>query len=353
MDSNAGASRQGGLVNAVYYPSWGVYRHKPPSYIRVQDVTHVLYAFVGVRKTGSLQCIDEWADLHKPVDGQQGCLAALAELKRKNAHLKTLVSFGGANSSAEFAELAAGEISRQTFARQARVFCDDHGLDGIDVDWEHPNTSEQGRDFVKLIRAVREALPSPDYLVTAALPVGEYCLGNIDLAETCRMLDYLNLMAYDFTGAWTSVCGHHAQLVAASQHPDLAQSACRGVDYVLSRGVPAHKVVLGVPAYARFFPDAKGPGQTSGSNIGEMDYCDLPDEWVSGACVDDTLATASYVDHGQGGKGFVSFDVPSTVALKARYARATGLGGLFYWTGIGDRPGQESLIVAGRAVLES
>jgi chitinase len=43
----------------------------------------------------------------------------------------------------------------------------------------------------------------------------------------------------------------------------------------------------------------------------------------------------------------VSFDVPATVRIKARYVREMGLGGLFYWTGTGDRAGEESLIAVG------
>lgn len=33
-------------VNAVYYPSWKVYKGKPPSCINVHSVTHIFYAFV-------------------------------------------------------------------------------------------------------------------------------------------------------------------------------------------------------------------------------------------------------------------------------------------------------------------
>ena len=224
------------------------------------------------------------------------------------------------------------------------------------MDWEHPTTPQQGKDYVELLRAVRHALPSPKYLVTSALPVGEYCLRNIDLAEACRTLDLINLMAYDFTGTWTSVCGHHAQLRAPTGpygrlHQDLMSSGCRGVDYVRSRGVPCRSIVLGVPAYARYFAGAQGHGVAfESSGVGEMDYCDVPDEWIAEADVDDAAAAASVVDV-EGGKGFVSFDVPRTVAAKARYARATGLAGLFYWTGAGDRPGDESLVWAGYTAL--
>ncbi|GJN82455.1 hypothetical protein PLIIFM63780_005995 [Purpureocillium lilacinum] len=354
------APRPSAGVNAVYYPSWRAYKDKTPGTLDAASITHVFYAFVGVSEDGTLRLLDEWADLQKPTDGQQGCLAALAELKRKNPHIKTLVSVGGASASAEFPALAAREKSRHTFANQIREFCDRHSLDGVDVDWEHPKSHDEGRHFVKLLHSIRRTLPSPQYLVTTALPVGEYCLRNIDLADASRHLDFLNLMAYDFTGPWTKVCGHHAQLradrggsgSAAGHHPDLTASGAQGVEYVLSRRFPAHKILLGIPVYARFFPAASQQGQRFDSGAaGETDYCDLPEGWIARAHVDERKGTASLFDGGEGGKGFVSFDVPKTVAAKARYARDVGLGGVFYWNGAGDMSGELSLIKAGHGVL--
>ncbi|UNI17268.1 Chitinase [Purpureocillium takamizusanense] len=354
-------------VNAAYYPSWRAYKDKTPASLDVESMTHVFYAFIGVNEDGSLKLLDEYADLQKPTDGQQGCLAALAELKRRHPHIKTLVSVGGANASAEFPALAAREQSRRTFAAQIREFCDRHSFDGVDVDWEHPKTTEEGRDFVKLLHSIRRALPPPQYLLTTALPVGEYCLRNIDLAEASRHLDFLNLMAYDFTGPWTEVCGHHAQLRAGGgggaghhhhghhhyQHPDLATSGAAGVEYVISRRVPAGKILLGIPAYARFFPDAAEPGQGFGSGAGEIDYCDLPQEWIAKAHVDEARGAASLFEDGGdgGGKRFFSFDVPRTVMAKARYTQDVGLGGLFFWNGAGDMTGELSLVKAAYGVL--
>lgn len=34
-------------VNAVYYPSWHVYRDKPPSSMDLASITHIFYSFVG------------------------------------------------------------------------------------------------------------------------------------------------------------------------------------------------------------------------------------------------------------------------------------------------------------------
>lgn len=196
---------------------------------------------------------------------------------------------------------------------------------------------------------------SPEYLITSALPVGEYCLKHIDLEAAGELLDFLNLMGYDFTGGWTDVCGHQAQLLPPGSdlnevHPTLRKSCSRGVEYVISQGFPANKILLGVPAYARYFSEAGGPGQPF-SNAGEMEYCDIPEEWIKDARIDECAGAASYLDS-EGDKGFVSFDVPATVVIKSDYVKANGLGGLFYWTGAGDRTDDESLVATGYRELE-
>ncbi|KAI5457742.1 glycoside hydrolase superfamily [Mariannaea sp. PMI_226] len=341
-------------VNAVYYPSWRVYKDKPPSSLDIASITHIFYAFVGVNEDGTLKALDEWADNDKEVDGVKGCLAAIHKLKSENPHIKTIVSIGGGSSSKEFPALAANPEARWTFALAIREFCEKHHLDGADIDWEHPKDPESGTNYVRFLQDIRNALPSPWFLLTTALPVGEYCLKHIDLLAAANVLDMLNLMAYDFCGGWTDVSGHHAQLLPPSQnldevYPALRASTHAGVSYILSRGFPSNKIILGIPAYARFFGEARGAGHPF-KESGEMDYSDFPDHFVTEARVDEGSATAWHVD--EGGKGFLSFDVPSTVRMKARYVKSMGLGGLFYWTGVGDRPGDQSLIAAGWSELQ-
>ena len=223
------------------------------------------------------------------------------------------------------------------------------------VDWEHPATAAQGANYLALLSELRAALPSPRSLLTTALPTGAYVLKHLDLPALAEVLDYLNLMAYDFTGAWTEVSGHHAQLLPpagdpADAHHVLRASAVGGLEYLAAHGFPAGKTVLGLPAYARYFPGARAAGHPFGQ-AGEMEYCDLPGEWVGSAAVDGHSAAASWVD--DGGKGFVSFDVPETARIKARYVKAMSLAGIFYWTGTGDQPGEQSLVAASYEELNS
>ncbi|KAI4868455.1 glycoside hydrolase family 18 protein [Hypoxylon rubiginosum] len=339
------------LINAVYYPSWRVYKGFAPSSLQLDCINQIYYAFIRLNEDGTLRPLDEFAERTKDVDGEKGCLNALAKLKQQKPKLRTLVSVGGGSGSAEFSVMAADSDCRATFASQCRQFVDKYEFDGVDLDWEHPETPEDGANYMALLRALRDTLPPSRYLLTTALPTGEYCLKNIDVEAAADLLDGLNLMGYDFNGPWTDVSGHHAQLLplpGAPRHvyPALRNSCHRAVVYLADRGFPREKIILGVPVYARSFAGARGIGQPFRS-AAETDYSELPDEWVSNASVDAEVGAASYVDSSLRGQGFVSFDVPDTVRQKAEYVKSNGLGGLFYWTGTGDRKGSESLVRAG------
>lgn len=248
------------------------------------------------------------------------------------------------------------------------------------VDWEHPNTPEQARQYVKLLWACRDQLPAPRYLLTTALPVDPAVLGLLDVRALAAAVDHVNLMCYDFAGPWSAVAGHHAQLCASGREavavgwlrdapaagcpqapigrwPQLATSAQTGLRMLLQQGgmAPA-QVLLGIPAYARVFPGARQPGDAfdtgaedgDGGTALEIDYRDVPDEAKERVQIDYTCGAAHYVvSQAAGRPAFVSLDVPATVRIKAQFARFFGLGGLFYWTGAGDGTGADSLVAAG------
>ncbi|KAF4825138.1 Endochitinase 42 [Colletotrichum siamense] len=336
-----------GFVNMIYYPNWHAYKGQTPAKMELNLVTHVLYSFIGVNTDGSLQAIDSHADNDLVVDGSPGALMALAKVKAANPGLKTLISVGGANNSREFPVMAASAEARTRFAKAIHEFVDKYQFNGVDIDWEHPTDPTMGSNYIALLEAVRAEMPAGRYQLTSALPPAQWTLRNFDAKRAAAVLDYMNLMCYDLTGPWASVSGNHAQLFAsstlASKDPELRLACSDGVEYLTANGFPSRKIVMGIPVYARTFPSAKGPGQ-SPTGSGEMDYSELPQEWVDKASVDETAIAASYVDPVN---GFVTFDTPRVVTLKANYAKMKKLGGLMYWTGSGDRPGKDSLVQAG------
>lgn len=159
-------------------------------------------------------------------------------------------------------------------------------------------------------------------------------------------------MGYDFSGPWTDLCGHHAQLYSPKDpHNDAAKvSYSSAVAYAKSRGVAARKILLGVPAYGRSFLGATRIGDHfvgHGGEEGTFDYKDLP---RPGAVVNfDKEAGAVYCVGGDG--GFVTYDDARTVQMKAQFALDEGLAGLFFWTGVGDSQDSTSLVEASSRIL--
>ncbi|PQE23067.1 glycosyl hydrolase family 18 protein [Rutstroemia sp. NJR-2017a WRK4] len=345
--------------NAVYYPNYRVYRGETPASLNLNCISHVFYAFAHLGPDGGVftQLSDEYADTQIEVDGATGCLGSFMRLKQQHEHLRLIVSIGGGAASHNFAHVAASAATRDYFGKSVRGLVDASGFDGIDnsglskmttvVDWEHPSNPEQGRDFLALLAAVRLHLPDDQYLLTAALPAGQWALQHIDLYRAQDYLDLINLMAYDFTGSWSQKAGHHAQLFGRSADEGHGNAA---INYVLSTGFPAAKILLGVPVYGRSFLNARGLGHSydgCGGDEGTFEYKDLPRPGTEE--IIDTTAIGAFCVGGDG--GWVSYDNPQTVQMKANYCKQKRLGGLFYWTGTADAPGPRSLIAAGFKAL--
>ncbi|KAL9602181.1 MAG: hypothetical protein Q9219_002045 [cf. Caloplaca sp. 3 TL-2023] len=351
LDSTASTTTSA-RMNAVYYPNWKVYSNSPPSALNLEYITHLYYAFAFLKPDGTICLSDEYADTQIPVDGTKGCLNALRNLKQQHPNLKTILSMGGGGAGSNpFASMASSPAARGNFASAAKHMLDTYGFDGLDIDWEHPDDPKKGADYVTLMATLRQYLPAPRYLLTSALPAGTWALQHIDLNKATSNMDYVNIMAYDFSGPWCGMTGHQAQLYAPPQCPaDMKTSGQSAVQYMRSKGVPAHKICLGIPVYGRSFLEANNINQRfqkSGGQDGTFEYHQLPRPGTQEQV--DRQAAGAYCVGGDG--GFVTYDSPDTVAMKAQFARQQNLAGLFYWTGPGDQKGPRSLVAAGFKAL--
>ncbi|KAI4862577.1 glycoside hydrolase [Hypoxylon rubiginosum] len=271
-------------------------------------------------------------------------------LKQKHPHLRVTLSIGGGTSNETYPLVASNALLRENFARSVRGLVEASGLDGIDINWAYPADAQQGANFVALLAAVRVQLPDEQFFVTAALPAGRTTLQNIPVAQAAAYLDFVNLEAYDFYGPWSHRSGHQAQLYSMSKDETSGSS---GVSYLMSHGCPARKILLGIPLYGRSFLGVGGPGHRHkglGGEDGAFEYHTLPRKSAK-ETVDKRIGAASCVG---GDGGFVTYDNPETVKMKAAYCKQKGLGGLFYWTGPADsREKSRSLVAAGFRALHS
>jgi chitinase len=173
-----------------------------------------------------------------------------------------------------------------------------------------------------LLAATRIHLPGDRYLLTAALPASKAILQNVDMGRSAEYLDVLNLIAYDFYGPWTPRSGHHAQLYTMSKEDP---SGAAGVQYLIDCGVPSKKILLGIPLFGRSFLHVSGPGHKNrgcGGSDGSFEYNQLPLRGTKEHV--DKRACAAQCIGGDG--GFVTYDNPDTVKMKATFCKQKCLG---------------------------
>ncbi|GJN87005.1 hypothetical protein PLIIFM63780_010587 [Purpureocillium lilacinum] len=317
---------QGGpesFVNTVYFTNWGIYgRNFQPSELPVDKISHVLYAFMRVETDGTVRSGDTYADIEKHYPGD------------------------------------CSDATRKTFARTAVRLMSDWGFDGVDVDWEYPQNTKEAGDLILLLQALRAELDSyasrsaPDHhfllsIAASAGPTQYQAYQGSQMKQLGETLDYLNLMAYDFTTRESKYSGHSANLSPNPERPNTTPFSGRAaVDAYVRGGIPSNKIVLGMPLYGHSFKTVGLGLPTSGVGSGHWepglwDYKDLPRQ---GATIQyDQVADASY-SYDQSIQELISYDTPQAVSKKVAYIKSSNLGGSMFWEASGDKNGSDSLI---------
>lgn len=297
-----------GKVILAYVTSWSSVMPNP------QMVTHINYAFGHVDST--FQGVK--------VDNPQR-LRQIARLKKKNPHLKVMLSVGGWGSG-RFSEMAADPAKREKFAKDCRRMVRKFNLDGIDIDWEYPTVSAAGissspddtENFSLLMQDLRKAVGKKKLLTLATVCNARY----IDFPAIMPYVDFVNIMAYDMT---MGIAKHHTPLFASENTTEL--TAASSVEAHLAAGVPAHKLVLGVPFYGRGNNEFKASASYSRM---PADLAPFTEQW-------DETAQASYLANAEG-KFVFGYETPRSLAVKCRYAVEKGLRGIMFWEYAGDTP---------------
>ncbi|KAH9905609.1 glycoside hydrolase family 18 protein [Xylariomycetidae sp. FL2044] len=344
----------------AYFVNWAIYgrKHRPQD-LPAEKLTHVLYSFANVRpESGEVYLTDGWADTDIHWEGDSwndsgtnlyGCLKQLNLLKRRNRQLKVLLSVGGWTYSANFRQPASTPSGRAAFVASCVELVKNLGFDGIDIDWEYPQSGSEAADFVALLQAVRDGLdaysrtlPSPYHFeLTVACPAGPQNYERLDLARMDRLLDFWNLMAYDYAGSWDATSGHQANLYPSRSNPACTPfSTAPAIEHYVRSGVAPSKLVLGMPLYGRAFQGTPGPGQAY-SGVGEgtwengvHDYKKLP---LAGAQEHaDPEAGASWCYQPET-RTMVSYDTVPLARTKAQFVRDRQLGGAMWWESSADK----------------
>ena len=288
-------------------------------------------------------------DVFLPHEATAGRLRRIVELRRHNPRLKVLLSIGGWGAG-NFSEAAASPTARRRFARTAVALLQRFDLDGLDIDWEYPahpgpgisHRPEDRDTFPLLLQAVRRALDREAghsgrrYLLTIAAADGEGARG-LDIGRIVPLLDWINLMTYDFHGSQSTHTGHHAGLHRAGSAAPASRTTEQAVDEFLAAGVPARKLHVGAAFYGKIFNDVEpgnsGLGQTFRGEVEFVAWHRIRNEFLADAAFErhwDDTAQAAWLWDGST-RRMLSYEDPQALRAKVRFARARGLGGVMYW----------------------
>jgi GH18 family chitinase len=274
-----------------YLPDWRIDQWDST---RAALVTHLMYFSVEPEADGALD--------RSRVMPQH--LAKLAQMKQQ-AGVRIILSVGGWKRGTEqFAAMSVSDAARARFVAELVAFCSANGFDGADYDWEFPADAAQTDGYSRLLVQTKEAFaPHGMELSIAVNPYQTFT------PDAVAALDHIFLMAYDDDGRHGTV-----------------EFAQRMVKVYRDQGVPAEKLVLGVPFYGRPIVRTHTSGGNNAYHRILRDHPDLgPDQ-----------------DEVEG----VYFNNLTTIRRKTRLAREQGLAGVGMWEITEDAPGDRSLLSA-------
>jgi chitinase len=232
-------------------------------------------------------------------------------------------------------------------------------FDGIDIDWEYPgqcgNSCEPGvarpedtRNFTLLLQEFRRQLNEAGqqrrrhFLLTIASGAGPATLAKLELREIARSLDFINVMTYDYHGAWEGSTNFNSPLWPSHRDPSRAQqlSTAETVQAYVAGGVPRHQLVIGVPAYSQGWQgvaDVNHGLYQPGTGNPTLIYRQAKALQEAGEFVRvaDPRTAGAWL-YNPATQVFWTYDDAAVMQAKACFARALGLGGVMMWDLSGD-----------------
>jgi len=308
--------------------------------IEANKLTHINYAFVDV-KGGKAFLTNEKTDSTN--------FRKLNLLRNKNPDLKILISIGGWGWSENFSDAVLTDSSRKVFAKSSVEIIRKYNLDGVDIDWEYPGMpGEEGnvfrpedkQNYTLMFEAIRKELDvfqkesgNPKLLTTAVAGFVEW-LDVTEMGKAQKYLDFVNLMTYDLFQGDTVV--HHASLYSSDMYKT-SKSADVAVNAFVKAGVPAEKLVMGLPFYSRKFTVAgqlqKGLGQKQSAQEYFHGYTTIKDSLVDKngfKAYRDEVAKVPYLIN-EKTKELISYEDEESVREKCKYVLANKMGGVMFW----------------------
>ena len=237
----------------------------------------------------------------------------------------------------------------QDFALDTSRYLLKYGFDGLDLNWEYPASGLFGSKFldrhrlsvfVEVLRETFNKVPGGvPLLLTATVSGKKYYIDySYNVRRISPNLDFMNVVAYDYSPAWERLVEHSSALYSKSGLPFF--TANYSMTYWAKLGAPKSKLNLGVPFYARTYTmalsaDSRSPPTAIGNGImgqytrtlGFMAFyevCHAPGHFY--------FMVPQMVPMKESHRQRIMYDNIQSIGIKAQYVRDHGFGGLAVWS---------------------
>lgn len=333
-----------------YFTNWAWYRQNGGKYLP-EDIdaklcSHIVYGFAVLdRESLTIKPHDSWADLDNHF---------YERVVAKG--LKVSVAIGGWNDSAgdKYSRLVRDPAARARFIKRVIEFIEQHGFEGLDLDWEYPvcwqvecskGYADEKEYFARFVEELSDEFKPRGWLLSSAVSPSKTVIdAGYEVATLSKYFDWIAVMAYDYHGQWDKQTGHVAPMY---QHPDDVTPTFNTnftINYWIEQGADSRKLVLGMPMYGQSFSLAehKNHGlnaQTYGG--GEAGDATRARGFLAYYEICERIQTKGWkvVRDRRGRMGpyayskdqWVSFDDALMIKHKSEYVKAMNLGGAMIW----------------------
>lgn len=175
--------------------------------------------------------------------------------------LPIMIAVGGWGERDGFKPFLENEEKMTIFLNSVKQILKQNRLDGIDIDWENELLASKGEiaGVATLLQRLNKMLSQEGYCITNAVPGTEaYWTQYPDAKLWQAYVNWTTVMAYDNYGTFGPRTEHGAALYEPNRKEDKTYpypntSGSTAVKHYYQQGLPAEKIILGLPFYCHSY----------------------------------------------------------------------------------------------------
>jgi chitinase len=309
------------------YGYWS--RTQTPPYsseqIPFQKLTHINHAGVSFDANGNLIVPSGFVEK--------------ALITKGHSHgVKVMLLLGG-----DFTGIQTTSGGLAALLKNLKAFITEYEYDGIDIDWEYPESTADAAFFRSLLLGLRSILPHPHIISADVAPWGG---SGYDFPDTKFIVDYFNIMTYDCAGPWTDSAQLNSSIFWDNNDPEAYNCQPGGsvkdaIDiYTQQLNISPEQLNIGTPFYGYVYHQADAlwgfcPNQDCSNSVDYENYGTFFKQRINAMgwrTYYDPYSLVPYMLKADGSEGFITYDDASSTFYRVWYTDwSRGLGGTFIW----------------------